>query len=231
MILSEYQRWLVDHGARLSIDGQAGPKTRAAPFAVFANRQAAAVSTAEKVAIARRLGGSVRQLDAVAAVESAGGGFQPDGLPKALYERHYFWKRVQVKIPLLSDPTPGGYTTDADGDGLNDNWEKLADAALRNPVAAFESASFGKFQIMGAWAERLGYGNALEFVWALSRSEGAHYEALARYIEANKLCWAFRRISADPKDCESWALGYNGKNGVRQGYASRTAAAFKAWRK
>ncbi|WP_246352051.1 N-acetylmuramidase domain-containing protein [Sphingobium subterraneum] len=28
------------------------------------------------------------QLDAVASVESAGGGFQPDGLPKALFERH-----------------------------------------------------------------------------------------------------------------------------------------------
>lgn len=218
MKLREYQDWLIAHGAQIVSDGLPGPRTRAAPFGVFANTAAPAITEAEKADVARGLGGSVEQLNAVALTESAGGGFQSDGLPKALYERHYAWRRLKVKIPLLSDPTPGGYTVDADRDGLNDNWEKIADMALRNPDAAFESASFGKFQIMGAWAVRMGYGHAIEFVWALSRSERAHYDALARFIRLNGLETAFRRISANPLTCEAFALGYNGKLGVRRGY-------------
>lgn len=227
MNLLQYQRWLNDHGADLVEDGMRGPATRAAPFAVFANLKAPAASQEEKRTIAAALGGSLEQIEAVAKVKSAGGGFQPDGLPKALYERHYAFRRLRIRIPLLSDPTPGGYTTDADRDGLNDNWEKIADLALRNPIAAFESASFGKFQIMGAWAVKMGYANALEFVWALSRSEAAHYEALGRFITANGLTNAFRRISANPMDCEDFARLYNGKAGIARGYHQKIARAMR----
>ena len=227
MNIREYQQWLADHGGQLGVDGIPGPRTRAEPLRVFANLKAPAVTADEKSAIARSLGGTVEQIDAVASVESSGGGFQNDGLPKALYERHYAWRGLRVKIPFLSDPQPGGYTTDADRDGVNDNWEKIVDLALRNPIAAYESASFGKFQIMGAWAPKMGYESALDFVWALSRSERAHYEALARFIAVNNLTGAFRKISASPASCEAFALGYNGKQGVARGYHQKIARAMR----
>src|SRR5690606_38594911 len=135
------------------------------------------------------------QIKAVAKVESAGGGWDNAGLLKCLWERHYLWRRVKVAVPLLSNPSPGGYTIDADRDGINDSWEKLADATLRFGAGpSFECASFGKFQIMGAHWKALGYPTVLDFVWALSRSEAAHYDAFARYIEVNGLAPALRRV-------------------------------------
>ncbi|HEX8579909.1 MAG TPA: N-acetylmuramidase domain-containing protein [Allosphingosinicella sp.] len=221
MTLIELQRWLNARGADLVADGKPGPKTRGAILTGFSNRSAPAVTTEEIAAFARRLGGSVKQVRAVAAVESNGGGFNHAGQPKALFERHYAWRRLRIKIPFLSNPTPGGYTIDADHDGICDSWEKIADLAMRNPLAAFESASFGKFQIMGAWAEKLGYGNAIEFAYALSRSEAAHYEALCRYIEVFGGVAKFRALSPSPLQCRPFAEFFNGRG--QKGYDGRLA--------
>jgi hypothetical protein len=207
------------------VDGLRGPATRHAVLNTFVNRSAPAVTPQDIAQIAARLGGSPRQVAAVAKVESAGGGWDDAGRLKCLYERHYFWKRIRIKIPFLSNPTPGGYTIDADRDGINDSWEKVADAAMRSPVAAFESASWGKFQIMGAHAASLGYANAIEFVWALSRSEAAHYEALARFIKVNGLTKAFRALSTRWQDNTAFARAYNGKG--QRGYDTRLAEAMR----
>lgn len=220
MNFRDLQLWLNAHGARLVVDGLRGPATRKAILDAFINLDAPAVTPADIAQIAARLGGTPRQLAAVAKVESAGGGWDNQGRLKCLYERHYFWRRLQVVIPILSNPTPGGYTIDADRDGINDSWEKVADAAMRSPIAAFESASWGKFQIMGAHAspdpkrkDKVVYqGHAIDFVWWLTRSEKNHYEALARFIEANGLTRAFQALSTDPADCRKFAAGYNGKN-------------------
>lgn len=225
MDLRDLQLWLNAHGARLVVDGLRGPATRKAILDTFINLDAPAVTPSDIAQIAARLGGAPRQLAAVAKVESAGGGWDNQGRLKCLYERHYFWRRLQVVIPILSNPTPGGYTIDADRDGINDSWEKVADAAMRSPIAAFESASFGKFQIMGAHAKSLGYANAVEFVWALSRSERAQYDALAKFIEVNNLRTAFKQLSTNPDHCRKFAAGYNGSNYEKGGYHRKLAAA------
>lgn len=233
MNLRDLQLWLNAHGARLVVDGLRGPATRKAVLDTFINLSAPAVTPADIAQIAARLGGTPRQLAAVAKVESAGGGWDNQGRLKCLYERHYFWRRLQVIIPVLSNPTPGGYTIDADRDGINDSWEKVADAAMRSPIAAFESASWGKFQIMGAHAspdpkrkDKVVYqGHAIDFVWWLTRSEKNHYEALARFIEVNGLTRAFQALSTDPADCLAFARGYNGKG--QKGYDRKLAEAMR----
>lgn len=233
MNLRDFQLWLNAHGASLVVDGRAGPATRAAILNTFINRNAPAATSADIAQVAARLGGSARQLAAVAKVESAGGGWDDAGRLKCLFERHYAWRRLRVVIPLLSNPTPGGYTIDADRDGINDSWEKVADLAMRSPIAAFESASWGKFQIMGAHASAdpkrkalaVYPGNAIEFVWWLARSERNHYEALALFIEVNGLTKAFRALSTDPSDCLAFARGYNGKG--QKGYDRKLAEAMK----
>lgn len=235
MNLRDLQLWANAHGANLVVDGLRGPSTRSALLNLFVNRSAPAVTPQDIAQIAASLGGTPRQLAAVAKVESAGGGWDDAGRLKCLYERHYFWRRLRVIIPLLSNPAPGGYTIDADRDGINDSWEKVADAAMRSPVAAFESASWGKFQIMGAHAsadpkrkDQVVYqGNAIEFVWWLSRSERNHYEALARYIEVNDLLHAFRSLSTDPDACRAFAKGYNGKGYEKGGYHRKLAEAMR----
>jgi hypothetical protein len=220
------QRWLNLHGAALVEDGRPGPATRAAIIETFRNKAAPAVKEAELILIASRLGCTVRQIKAVAKVESAGGGWDDAGLLKCLWERHYLWRRVRIAVPFLSNPSPGGYTVDADKDGINDSWEKLADASLRfGASTAFECASFGKFQIMGAHWKALGYSHALDFAWTLSRDEFAHYDAFARFIEANGLVGAVRKIDGNPANCLAFARGYNGKG--QKGYDGRIAAAWR----
>ena len=151
------------------------------------------------------------------------------GLLTALYERHYAWRRVKIAVPFLSSPKPGGYTVDIDDDGINDSWEKVADSALRwGAPVAFECASWGKFQIMGAWWKQLGYASALDFVWTLSRTEQAHYQALARYVVKFGLVGAFRSISGNPDDCKAFAKGYNGSGYAKYNYHTRIAQAFRA---
>jgi hypothetical protein len=223
MNLAQFQTWLNAHGASLVVDGKGGPSTRSAIIETFHNAAAPAATDAEKTSIARVLGGSLQQLRAVDTVESGGAGWDRSGLLKCLYERHYAWRRIKVLIPFLSNPTPGGYTTDADHDGICDSWEKVADMAMRDPLVAFESASWGRFQIMGAHAKSLGYENAIEFVWALSRDEAAHYRALAAFIRINNLQPAFVALSTDWRACTPFARGYNGKR--QQGYDKRLAAA------
>lgn len=227
MNVRDLQLWLNAHGADLAVDGRGGPATRSAILNVFVNRGAAAVTSTDIAQVAARLGGTPRQVAAVAKVESAGGGWDNSGRLKCLYERHYFWRRLRIVIPVLSNPSPGGYTNDADNDGINDSWEKVADAAMRSPIAAFESASWGKFQIMGAHAPSLGYANAVEFVWALSRSEAAHYDALARFIDVNGLRKAFQALSTDPETCRKFAAGYNGSGYAKGGYHTKLAAAMR----
>jgi N-acetylmuramidase-like protein len=226
MTTLELQRWLNGHGAQLSEDGAWGPKTRAAVIETFRNTAAPAVTPAEVQMIADTLGAPAKNLRAVATVESAGGGWNDSGLLKCLWERHYLWRRVRIAVPFLSNPSPGGYTVDADNDGVNDSWEKLADATGRFGFdIAAECASFGKFQIMGAHWKALGYPSVINFVWRLSRSEFAHHDAFARFIKANGLIDALRRIDGNPVNCLPFARGYNGKG--QQGYDGRIA---RAWR-
>jgi len=226
MKLAELQEWLNAHGASLVVDGQRGPATRSAIIETFRNTAAPAISFPQLKQFSERLNCSTRQLAAVAAVESNGGGWDAKGLLTALWERHYLWRRVKVAVPFLSDPKPGGYTVDADGDGINDSWEKLADAVMLYGDIAFECASFGKFQVMGAHWKALGYSSVLDMVWKLSQSEYEHYELLARYIECNGLLKALQQIGSHPSLCLAFARGYNGKG--QRGYDKRIADAHRS---
>lgn len=215
------------HKPQLVVDGVPGPATRQAIFDTFRNRAALSVTDQDIRRFAQRLDATPRQIRAVASVESGGSGWDASGMLKCLYERHYGWKRFQIIVPLLSNPAPGGYTIDADHDGTNDSWEKVADAALTfgEPAKAFECASWGSFQIMGAWWEKLGYSSVIDFVWRLSRSEAEHYEAFIRYIERFGLIDALRKVDGNPMNCLALARGYNGKG--QKGYDGRIAAAFR----
>lgn len=227
MTTRDLQRWLNEHNAGLAEDGKWGPATRNAVIEVFRNKDAPAATPAEIQKLAGRLGCTTRQFRAVASVESGGSGWDNSGLLKCLWERHWLWKRVRIAVPLLSDPKPGGYTVDADHDGICDSWEKLADASGRFGFdVAAECASFGKFQIMGGHWKALRYPSVREFIWQLSRNEAAHLDAFARYIEVNGLEQALRRVSGNPEDCRAIAKGYNGVAYERGRYHEKIASAW-----
>lgn len=221
-----FQTFLQDKGANFrqyGIDGQVGGVTLGEFYRLFTNRNAAPVTDDQIAGWARGLGASPKQLKAFAAVESGGGGFQPTGHPKILWERHYFWRRIRITLPLISNPRPGGYTLDSNRNGINDSWEKLQMACRRDPVAAFESCSWGKFQIMGAHWKALGYESVFHFAWSMVESEAGHYEGFVRFIRVNKLARLLARVSTNPADNIPIVRRYNGPGFRKFAYHEKLA--------
>jgi hypothetical protein len=191
-------------------DGQWGPMSRAALLAAFVNKSAPAITGTEISAYAARLGVSEAQLRAVAAVESSGGGFDSDGRPKILFERHIFARLTDGKW------SNAPYSNSAAGGYGEDSWTKLETAAGKDPDAAFSACSWGKFQVLGVHCTKLAYPSPFALAHSTVMGEREHYELLARYIETFGLKRAMQALSADPNDCRAFASGYNGP-GYRRG--------------
>lgn len=223
------QQWLVEKGQSLVVDGQPGPLTRAAIVAAFTNPCAPAATDEGIAAIAQRLGCAIRQLRTVGRVESSGSGFDASGRPKLLFERHLFYRFTKGRFggASYSNPERGGYD--------QDSWDKLTRAACLDPEAAFASASWGRFQVLGAHAGGptypgmldLRYSSPLELAYSTVKSEAAHFELLARYVEEAGLKDALKKLSTNPDDCRAFAAGYNGSGYEAQGYHTKLAATMR----
>lgn len=223
------QKWLNSKGANLIVDGKGGSLTRSAIIQVFVNKNAPAITQAQILSIANQLGDLTdRRIKAVAKVESNGGGWFDSGLPKILYERHKFWEWVQDKrlrvVSWFANPKAGDYTSDANKNGINDSWEKLSYAACKDPLAAFQAISIGKFQVMGRWYRECGYEHPIEMLWAARNSELAQYEMLRDYIKkVAKIQTAFLKMTSNPDSCRAFAFGYNGSAYEKYDYHNKLA--------
>ncbi|WP_110970785.1 N-acetylmuramidase domain-containing protein [Pseudomonas huaxiensis] len=179
----------------LVADGIAGPKTLAALQGADCRLL---LQNADLVRAATRLRVPVAAVYALNEVESKGRGFLDNGKPVILYERHIMYRQLQVartdvdvlqlqqraaelaaKYPALVNPSPGGYI------GGTAEHQRLTSARQLDDTAALESASWGAFQIMGFWWQRLGYTSVQDFVAGMSRSESEHLEAFVRFIETD----------------------------------------------
>jgi hypothetical protein len=187
-----------------------GAKSKAALLAAFANRSAPAITAADIAATAKRLGCSSPARRG--ARGGIGRGFDTDGRPKRLFERHKFHRFTGGRSPsAFSQSAAGGYSLDADGNGINDNWDKLSAAIATGEVdAAFMATSWGAFQIMGEWWDALGYASPFAMALACVASEAAHLDMLARYIEHFRLKPALAALTSNPATCRAFAAAYNG---------------------
>lgn len=194
-------------------DGVWGPRSKAALLSQFTNRDANRLTDADFAAAAARLCCSIRQIRAVHQVEAASSGFDRAGLPKILYERHKFHRLTggQWSPSTFSQAQGGGYTIDADNNGIGDSWDKLSAAIATGAVdAAFQSCSWGAFQVMGEWWDELDYSSPYALAWACAQSEGDQLELFVRFIEHNGLADELRRIDIMPANCAPFAAAYNG---------------------
>lgn len=174
---------------------------------------------------AARIDVPAAQIKALSDVESPKGGFNPDGTPKILFERHKFWQaltkidwitkrnEMYLKYPDICNPSAGGYND-------RPQYEKLEIAATLNWDAAHESASWGFGQVMGFNWKSLGYDSVRDFVTKMYESEGNQLDAVCRYINVSNLDGALRR-----KDWQAFALGYNGKKYRINRYDTKMATA------
>lgn len=226
MNIAQLQCWI---GA--TADGAWGPKSKAALLAHFSNRQANPIFPADMEAMAKRLGCSLLQLQAVRSVEAGGSGFDAAGRPKILFERHKFHRMTggAFSPTWFSQSASGGYTVDADRNGINDSWDKLSDAIATGAVdAAFQSCSWGAFQIMGEWWDELGYPSPYALAWTCAQSEGDHLELFVRYIEFHRLQDELRAVTSNPNTCRAFAAAYNGPRYAVGRYHEKIAARMAA---
>src|SRR5688500_14158988 len=152
-------------------------------------------------------------LRAVAEVEAGpDGGFNDDGTPVVLFERHKFdrltngrfrGKRVPglpATVASISEPSWGGYGPKAA------QHKKLDFAAALDREAALKSASWGLFQILGENYAAAGFDSLQAFVNAMIRDVDGHLRALTMFIRSNRELLTSLRS----RDWAVFAYNYNG---------------------
>lgn len=181
---------------------------------------------------ASKLGVEAAALKAVIEVEAKSSGFNQDGTPVILYERHKFYEGLRAinwitkskewfkQYPDLCNPSPGGYGKYSEQHG------KLARASKLNREVALESCSWGLGQVMGYHWKSLGYESLQSFINAMYRDEASQLDAMCRYISVNNLVNAMKS-----KDWKAFARGYNGKNYAINSYDTKLATAYAKWKK
>lgn len=186
------------------------------------------VTEAQIRAKAVEYGISVPALKAVMEVECKSSGFNADGTPVILYERHKFYKGLininwitkakqwHKLYPDICNPSAGGYGK------YSEQHKKLERAAKLNRDVALESCSWGLGQVMGYHWKSLGYSSLQSFINAMYRDELSQLDALCRYIKVNNL---IRFIKV--KDWAGFARGYNGVAFAKNEYDIKLAAAYK----
>ena len=177
------------------------------------------------ITAANLLGCEVAAIKAVDEVESRGSGFLPSGKPKILFERHYFHRLTSGKYSSthasVSNSKPGNYGPAGEHQHL-----RLEEAAKLDRTAALQSASWGRYQIMGSNWDELGYSSLQEFINAMYASESEHLMAFVKFVKVNNLTTAIRK-----KDWATFAKGYNGKNYAINQYDKKLAIAYAKYSK
>lgn len=161
----------------------------------------------------------IASIQAIAAVEAPRGGYLPDGQVTILFERHLFHRltdgRYSQSHPAISNPKPGGYTTN--------EHNRLQQATKLDRNAALMSASWGKFQILGSNWNRCGYSSLQHFITnIITGGEVEHLRAFCGFIR-----WDPRLHKAlKDKDWSAFARRYNGPAYRKHKYDERMKEAY-----
>lgn len=170
------------------------------------------------------LGVGEDELHAFIDVETRGSGFDEQGRPTILFERHKFYKylpkdKLQQGVKSgLANKTPGGYGK------YSDQYPKLERALKIDQKAALYSCSWGLAQIMGFNHSLAGYATVEDMIEAFKEDEEAHLAAAVEFIKVNHL--------DDELRAHNWAgfaKGYNGTNYKKNNYDVKLAEAYAKW--
>lgn len=174
----------------------------------------------------------VAALRAVMQVECKGSGFNADGTPVVLFERHVFRQRlianhsgntyiadqVMKARPDLCNTSAGGYGF------LSAQHGRLNAASQYDRTSALESASWGLGQVMGYHWKDLGYASIQAFINAMYKDEASQLEAMCKFIKTNSLDQYLHKL-----DWSGFAFHYNGSGYKSNQYDTKLAAAYKGF--
>ncbi|GAA4275788.1 N-acetylmuramidase domain-containing protein [Aquimarina mytili] len=187
---------------------------------------------------AKDFGLEIAMVKAVNEVESRGKGFLLSGKPIILFEGHIFWRELEKR-----GIKPTQYASQQNKDVLYKRWTKthyrggvgeydrlekaakISDAPAFHE-AAYSSASWGAFQIMGFHYKHLGYASVDQFVSAMYEHEREHLKAFGKFIE--KTSFRGKKLIEWIKD-KNWARfaeGYNGPGYRKNKYDTKLKNAY-----
>ena len=178
---------------------------------------------------------------AVNQVESRGKGFFLDGKPAILFEGHVFWRQLKKR-----GIDPNTLVSEESKDVLYKSWtrkhylggsreySRLEKAANLSDVqavkeAAYCSASWGAFQIMGYHYESLGYTSIDEFVDKMYKHEREHLDAFGKFISANYYKSKQLIHWLRTKHWANFARAYNGPGYKQNKYDLKLEKAYKMY--
>lgn len=246
--VADFQR-----GVGLTPDSIAGPRTIQS---LGLDLRPTVLSSEDYEYAAGRLGCETAVIRAFTKVEAPRGGFNPDGTPVILFERHYFYKQFMIY------KKPGQSSADRDAlrqqirsenrdicypyaltfaktrknsagqvvavpaydryGSVAQQYTRLERARQFSDSAALESASWGKFQIMGENWSRIGWSSVQAFYRAMCASERDHLDAFIGFIGSKPGLREALRL----KKWRSIAMLYNGSGQIDY-YAPRLEAAYR----
>lgn len=190
------------------------------------------LTEAQIAAQAKALGIEVAALRAVIEVECKGSGFNTDGTPVILFERHVMRQRLiankrDIDLNLISVERPDLCSKPTGAYGLySAQHGRLNAAAQYHRDSALESASWGIGQVMGYHWKALEYPSLQAFINAMYKDEASQLDAMCRYIKVNNLVNALKN-----KDWKAFARGYNGAAYAKNSYDVKLGNAYKKWSK
>jgi len=163
-------------------------------------------------------------IQAVAEVESRGDGFLPSKRPKILFEAHIFSRLTQHRYDTSSPSISSRRWKKALYQGGEKEYDRLAKALALNPGAALESASWGRFQIMGYNYRLAGFLSVETFVAAMFKTEGQHLDAFVNFLRSTHLDAPLRE-----KRWAAFARGYNGPGYAENKYDVKLQQAYEKY--
>ncbi len=183
------------------------------------------LGSADVARAAARLSCDPATLRAVCHVETDGSGFLPDDRPRILFEARVFHRLTDGRWddvhPNISAPIWDRTLYGAPG---AHQYDRLAEASALDEDAAFQSASWGLFQIIGENHTRCGFSTVQRFVAAMASGEAAHLDAFVSLVGADQAMVHALQV----RDWTTFARLYNGPEYAENAYDRRLAAAFTA---
>jgi hypothetical protein len=165
-------------------------------------------------------------LRAVLSVETGGSGFDKSGRPKALFERHYFYKFIKDDPVLLDQASAAGLAYPKWGErpypkGSDAVYAEIEAAYEMRPDAALMATSWGLGQIMGSNWKMTGAASVDEMVRQAMESETNQLHHMIGFIKSAGL---LDKLKA--KDWAGFAKGYNGPAYAKNAYDTKLAGAY-----
>lgn len=171
-------------------------------------------------------------LKAVQKVETGGkGGFCSNGKPQILFEGHVFWKELE-KLGISPEKYGSAWSNvlykswdRTKYKGGSGEWDRLELAKKININAAYKSASWGMYQIMGNNYAKCGCKTIGEFVELMSKDS---FSQFILGIEFLKNTGMVKYLKA--KDWASFARVYNGSGYKQNKYDEKLEKAYNQYK-